>query len=220
MKLLTISDVELGIVYSPQIKQRFKDVDLVLSCGDLSYSYLEYIISSLDAPLFYVRGNHTNQVEETVAGPKTKPEGGIDLHGRVFNHAGLLLAGVEGCVQYNYGPYQYSQETMWGWVLSLVPGMMLNRLRYGRFLDIFITHAPPAGIHDMEDKPHQGIKAFNWLDRVFKPRYHFHGHTHVYHNTSRTVTRYHQTTVINTYGYKETRFENSKSNRMHTSQHE
>jgi hypothetical protein len=55
----------------------------------------------------------------------------------------------------------------------------------------------------MKDLPHRGIKAFNWLDRVFKPVYHFHGHTHIYRNDTQTITRYFDTTVINTYGYKE-----------------
>jgi Icc-related predicted phosphoesterase len=204
VKLLSVSDVELSLIYSPRIRERFGDVDLILGCGDLAYSYLEYMISMLDVPLFYVHGNHANQVEETVAGLKRKPEGGVNIHGRCISYRGLLLAGVEGCLQYNYGPYQYSQQRMWTWVFSLIPGMLLNYARFGRYLDVFITHAPPAGIHDMDDLPHRGIQAFRWLDRVFKPRYHFHGHIHLYHGTKDTVTRYGSTTVVNTYGYRET----------------
>lgn len=204
MKLLTISDVELGLIYSPHVKQRFGDADVILSCGDLSYSYLEYIISMLDKPLYFVRGNHANQAEETVAGIKRAPGGGIDLHRRTLNCDGLLLAGIEGCGQYNYGPYQYSQNEMWLWAFSLVPGLFMNYLRYGRYLDVFITHAAPAGIHDMDDLPHRGIKAFNWLDRVFKPKFHFHGHIHIYRNNANISTDYYQTKVVNTYGYKET----------------
>jgi len=204
MKLLTISDVELSLLYSARVKERFSDIDLILSCGDLRFSYLEFIISSLDVPLFYVHGNHAYQVEETVAGIKYRPEGGVNLHGRTIMSNGLLIAGVEGCLQYNYGPFQYTQSSMWKWVLSLLPGLLLNHLRYGRYLDILVTHAPPAGIHDQDDLPHQGIRAFNWLDRVFSPAYHFHGHTHVYRNTSDPVTRYFQTNVVNTYGYRET----------------
>ena len=207
MNLLTISDEELSQLYSSTIKHRFSDVDIVLGCGDLSYSYLEFIISMLDKPLFFVRGNHANQVEDTVAGPKHTPSGGVDLHRRTVDYNGLLLAGIEGCGQYNYGPYQYSQTEMWLSVFSLVPGLLSNYLRCGRYLDVFITHAPPAGIHDMADLPHRGIKAFNWIDRVFKPKYHFHGHIHVYRNSTQTTTKYFETTVINTYGYKQTSIE-------------
>jgi hypothetical protein len=75
---------------------------------------------------------------------------------------------------------------------------------YGRYLDIFISHAPPWGIHDQPDLPHQGIKAFRWLLETFRPRYHFHGHIHVYRQDVQTVSQYLSTTVINTYGFAET----------------
>jgi Icc-related predicted phosphoesterase len=42
----------------------------------------------------------------------------------------------------------------------------LNKLKYGRYLDILVTHAAPRGIHDAEDWTHIGIKAFNWLIKV------------------------------------------------------
>ncbi len=203
MKLLSLSDVEISHIYSPHIRERFSDCDLVISCGDLSYSYLEYVISMLDKPLYFVRGNHASREEFTETGIKRAPGGGVDLHRRTVEYKGLLLAGIEGCGQYNYGPYQYSQNEMWMFVFGLVPGLIANYLRFGRYLDVFVTHASPAGIHDMDDLPHRGIKAFNWLDRVFKPRYHFHGHIHVYRNDTQTTTRYLDTTVINTYGYKE-----------------
>lgn len=203
MNILAVSDVDNSLIYSPQVKQRFQAVDLVLGCGDLRYSYLEYIISMLDVPLYYVHGNHANQVEVTVAGEKIKPDGGINLNGKCMEQNGLLLAGVEGCLKYNDGPFQYTQAEMWARVFLLIPGLLRNHLRRGRYLDVFVTHAPPAGIHDGDDLPHRGIRAFNWLLRVFQPRYHLHGHTHVYSNTTPTVTVYYRTKVINAYGFKE-----------------
>jgi predicted phosphodiesterase len=72
MKLLTVSDKEVSRIYSPQIKRRFSDVDLTISSGDLSYYYLEYIISTLDIPLYYVRGNHAKAIEY-----RSGPQNGI-----------------------------------------------------------------------------------------------------------------------------------------------
>lgn len=208
VKILSVSDVELGIIYSPQIVNRFNDVDLVISCGDLPYYYLEYIISTLDVQMYSIRGNHSCQVEHTVAGTRTYPWGARDLHCQLARHeSGLLLGGVEGSVRYNNGPFQYTQAEMWWNVFALVPGMFFNRLRYGRFLDVFVTHAPPWKIHDGDDIPHRGIKAFLWLIRVFQPTHHFHGHTHVYRQDTVTVTRLGQTNVINTYGCRETTLE-------------
>ncbi len=117
------------------------------------------------------------------------------------------MAGVEGSLRYRRSKFQYTQFEMWEHVFYLVPRLMFNRLRHGRFLDIFVTHAPPFGVHDQPDLPHRGIKAFNWLLRVFKPAIHLHGHIHVYQTDTVTETLYEQTRVINTYGYREITFD-------------
>ena len=176
MKVLSLSDYLITFIYSPQVRIRFKDVDLILGCGDLAYYYLEYVYNALDVPLCFVRGNHDKIIEYGTGGQRTYPHGGIDLHRRTYHHNGLILAGVEGSLRYRFGRFQYTQSEMWAHVLSLVPMFLLNRLIYGRAVDVIITHSPPAGIHDQSDLPHQGIKAFRWLIDVFQPRYFFHGH--------------------------------------------
>lgn len=204
MKLLTVSDKEVSLIYSPQIRQRFEDVDLAVSCGDLSYYYLEYIVSSLDIPLYYVRGNHAKAVEYGCAGPREAPWGAVDLHRKVVydSKSGLLMAGIEGSLRYNKGPHQYTQPEMWSMVLQLVPALLWNKLRYGRYLDVFVTHAPPWGIHDQNDRAHQGVKAFNWLIKTFQPTLHIHGHIHVYTPMVTTETMVGNTMVLNTFGYR------------------
>ena len=88
--------------------------------------------------------------------------------------------------------------------MLLVPNLLRNKVVYGRYLDIFISHAPPWGINDKQDLPHQGIKAFRWLLEKFRPKYHFHGHIHIYRQYEKKVTTFKSTKVINTYGYAET----------------
>ena len=78
----------------------------------------------------------------------------------------------------------------------------MNRLRYGRYLDIFVTHAPPRGIHDGEDLPHQGFEGYLSLLRRFRPMLMIHGHQHVYNRSETTETDYGGTRIINTYGYR------------------
>lgn len=212
MKVLAVSDVEVHTIYSPQIKDRFKDVDLIIGCGDLPYYYLEYIISMLDRRLYYVKGNHApRRVEDGTGGQRTHPWGGIDLHRQVVcDESGLLLAGIEGSLRYNEGLHQYTQADMWLMVWGMAPRLMANRLRYGRYLDVFVTHAPPWKIHDKEDLPHQGIKAFRWLIEVFKPAYHLHGHIHVYQQYDVTETLHVNTRVINVYGFRVLTFDPPK----------
>ena len=208
MKILSVSDIELGLIYSAHVAERFGDVDLVISCGDLPYYYLEFMISMLDKPLYFVRGNHASKREYGVGGERTAPWGAINLHRRVLRtDHGLLLAGIEGSLRYNRGPYQYTQEEMWWMVLTMIPALLLNRLRYGRFLDVFVTHAPPWKIGDREDLPHQGIKAFRWLIKVFQPAYHLHGHIHIYRSDRIEPIRVNQTLVINTYGFRELEYD-------------
>ena len=62
MKILGLSDVEVPAVYSSRIRERFGDIDIVVSCGDLPAAYLEFAVSMLDIPLYFV-GNHVYSIE-------------------------------------------------------------------------------------------------------------------------------------------------------------
>ncbi len=203
VRLLAISDRVLPWMHSPAVRERFAQVDVILGCGDLPYYYLEYVHTMLNGSLLFVRGNHASPTEYGVRGNRTGPLGGLDLHRRVLHLHGLTFAGVEGSLRYSRGPFQYTQAEMWGHVLRLVPALLLNRLTTGRFLDVFVTHAPPWGIHDREDWPHRGIRAFRWFDRVFRPRFHFHGHIHLYRPDDPVETRFGVTRIVNAYGFQE-----------------
>lgn len=203
MKLLAVSDTEVGFLYSPMIRDRFQDVDIILSCGDLPYYYIEYMITMLNVPCYFVRGNHASDREIGVNSTRRYPWGAIDLHRRcVEDDSGLLFAGLEGSLRYNRGQHQYTQAEYWAMVFNLVPHFLLNRVSHGRYLDIFIAHAPPWQVHDADDLPHRGIKAFRWLIHVFHPVYFLHGHIHVYRQDTITRTLLGNTTIQNVYGYK------------------
>jgi Icc-related predicted phosphoesterase len=204
MNILSISDVIIPFIYSPQVRTKFAKTDLVIGCGDLPYYYQEFILNMLDVPLYFVRGNHDKRVEHGEAGMRSAPDGAIDLHRRVVFHAGYILAGVEGSLIYSGGDFQYSQAEMWAHVWSLVPRLLINRIVYGRYLDIFVTHAPPRGIHDREDLTHRGIDAFRWMIQTFRPAIYFHGHVHIYSPDEITETRIGSTRLINSYGFRET----------------
>jgi Icc-related predicted phosphoesterase len=98
--------------------------------------------------------------------------------------------------------FQYTEGEMAWKVWGLAPGLMLNKLLHGRYLDIMITHAPPRGIQDRSDRCHQGFRAFRTLMDRFRPRYLIHGHVHIYRPDETTESVYRDTQVINTYGYR------------------
>ncbi|MGQ9598809.1 MAG: metallophosphoesterase [Anaerolineae bacterium] len=205
MKILTISDRVEPFIYSPAVKRYFGDVELVLGCGDLPYYYLEFIVTMLDIPLFYVIGNHADEVKGRYASPAEwrYPGGCQNIDGRIVRHKELLIAGLEGSIRYNNEPnFQYTEQEMARKIWGLIPSLLLNKLRYGRYLDILITHAPPQGIHDQPDRCHQGFQVFRTFMDRFQPRYLIHGHVHACHADEVTETIYRTTHVINTYGYR------------------
>lgn len=202
MKILAVSDQVVETIYSSHIVERFGDVNMVLSCGDLPYSYLEFIVTMLNVPCFFVHGNH--DCPEYMANGLTldSPGGWVNLDEQTEEAGGLLLAGLEGSIRYKpRGRYQYTEQEMTFKAWRLIPSLMINRLRYGRYLDILITHAPPFGIHDGEDWPHRGFQAFLNLMSSFRPRYLLHGHKHVY-GPDPWRTDYESTQVINVYPYR------------------
>ena len=58
MKILVISDEESKYLSEYYHENDLENVDLILSAGDLPYSYLETIKTNIKKPLFYVKGNH------------------------------------------------------------------------------------------------------------------------------------------------------------------
>ena len=208
MRALVICDKVEPILYSSGIQQHVGKIDLVISCGDLPHYYLEFIMTMLGRPTYYVAGNHAPQVEYQAGKGDawqgiSEPMGAVNLHMRTVCEGPLLLAGLEGSIRYNTAPhFQYTQNEMWRIIFRMAPRLLVNRIRYGRYLDVLVAHSPPWGIHDQEDRPHQGFKSFLAFMRWFKPRYLLHGHIHLYRRNVTVQTHYHETEVINTYPYR------------------
>jgi predicted phosphodiesterase len=162
--------------------------DLVVSCGDLPFDYLEHLVSRLDVPLLYVPGNHDPDVKPgdptwaplRADSPALGPEGCIDADGRIIEAGGLRVAGLGGSIRYKRGPNQYTQAEMRWRALSLQFRARLKPGRGGRRLDILLTHAPPFGWGAGEDAAHVGFAAFTTIIRDLSPQLLIHGHVHPY----------------------------------------
>jgi Icc-related predicted phosphoesterase len=207
MRILVVSDQVVERVYTLVGQGHFQGVHLILGCGDLPYTYLEYLVSMLNVPMFYVPGNHDPEYDPNSA--STRAEGGSNLDLRRACLDGLLLAGFGGCIRYRPdGVNQYTQVEAYSRAAQLMTGLLWNRIRYGRALDILITHSPPYGTHDEQTQAHRGLRAINWILRWAPPRYHFHGHTHFFRrNLSPAVTQLGRTTIMNVFPYKVIEFE-------------
>ncbi len=202
MKLLAVSDQVVERMYTLAAEGHFADIDLIFGCGDLPYEYLEYIVTMLNKPLYYVPGNHDPVYSTNER--RSYAEGGRNVDCAVVNHQGLLIGGLGGSVRYRPdGVNQYKQSEMYFRAFKLLPRLLWNKLRYGRMLDVLITHSPPFGIHDDDTTAHEGLRAINRLLSFAKPRYHLHGHTHFYRqNLEANITEFGDTTIMNIYPYK------------------
>ena len=187
MKILCIADEELTIFWDSYVPGRLKEYDLILSSGDLKAAYLSFIVTMARAPLMYVHGNHDTGYAVT------EPEGCDSIDGQIVEYRGLRILGLGGCLWYRPGAHQYSEKEM----RKRIRKLRWQIAKYGG-VDIIVTHAPPRGVGDGEDRAHQGFESFLELLETYRPKYLLHGHVHMSYGRDRTREReYHDTKVIN-----------------------
>jgi Icc-related predicted phosphoesterase len=129
------------------------------------------------------------------------PRGCINVDGRVEDARGIRVAGLGGSVRYRPGPHQYTQVEMSRRARRLVRGARRRRRRDGRGVDVLITHAPPKGLGDEDDRAHEGFEAFHRLVRDLRPRLLLHGHIHPY-GIERPDRQIGDTRVVNVVPYR------------------
>ncbi len=189
-KILAISDEEILKKYTvEQCKEKFSDVDFILSAGDLSNEYLDYVFTILHKDLIYVNGNHVYAKKHNISFCK-------NIDGKVIMYKGLKIAGFDGSRIYSFKEHQYTELEMGIRIAKMIPGFLIRKP------DIILTHAPPRKIHDREEPVHKGFKVFNRLLKRFKPKLWVHGHIHLGSHFEKQETMVDETRVVNAYGYK------------------
>ena len=174
MKILALSDKVDSLIHTPALEKSVGKVDLIVGCGDLPASYLEFVVSMLDVPMVYVPGNHDPDRYDI--------PGGENIDGRIVETEGLLVAGLGGSIRYKpEGRHQYTEGEMSLRVSRLIASYMI-RAGGRRSLDLLVTHSPPLGIHDGTDPAHIGFSSFHTLLKMLKPHMMLHGHMHIIPN--------------------------------------
>lgn len=218
IKALAVSDQIDPRIHSSTLRERMPDVRIVFGCGDLPARYLEFLADALNKPVYFVLGNHLEEVTRAGPGGRLKePMGGVDLGGRVIrdDSTGLILAGIPGSPRYRDGEEQQFTERQISWMLTkMTPRLLWNRVRYGRSLDILVTHAPPRGINDRDDPPHRGFISLLRFLRRFHPAYHLHGHVHLYDRNVPFQADFERTRVVNVYPYQVLEFDADEHGRI------
>ncbi len=148
VKILALSDQVVERVYTLASNGHFQDVELILGCGDMPYPYLEYLVTMLNVPMYYVPGNHDPRSTESHA------EGGSNLDLKVVRFKKFLIGGFGGSIRYRPdGVNQYTQTEAYLRALVLLPRLILNRMQYGRALDVLISHSPRSAFMTTQTRP-------------------------------------------------------------------
>ena len=204
MKILMLADTEeraLWDDWSQETAERLSDVGLILSAGDLDADYLEFIVTMLNVPLVYVRGNHDGDYD------RKPPEGCIDADGRVMDIEGVRILGLGGSMRYKDGAADmYTEEEMrrriTGLKGTILKDVLTRRLKGRRDIDVLLTHAPCRGYGDLDDIAHTGFECFGELIERHHPQIHCYGHVHrEYGSFRRVITHPSGTRLINASGH-------------------
>src|SRR5918997_1259812 len=156
VRVLAVADEVSDALWGPRAATLHPD--LVLAAGDLPWDYLEFLSSALDRPGVFVPGNHDPPLDV----------------------AGLRIAGLGGCVRYRPGPNQYTQGEYRRRAARLLRRVGRLQRRLPGPVDVLLTHAPPRGLGDGDDRPHEGVEALHGVLERLAPRWHLHGHVHPY----------------------------------------
>ncbi|RVU97445.1 hypothetical protein EII22_07410 [Coriobacteriales bacterium OH1046] len=193
MRILAIADKEDAVLCSRIANGAQRSPDLIVSCGDLRPGYLDFVATAANAPLLYVRGNHDTDERGYAS------MGGTALGGCIVTVKGIRIAGLDGSLDYRMGIVGFSEAQMRRKALMLA---MHARLTGG--LDVLVTHAPPLGYGDLDDRAHRGFACFNWLLDTLRPKILLHGHTHLdYGLVARELAHPSGTRIVNACGHWE-----------------
>lgn len=167
MKILVIADEEEKSLWDYWTKDKTKDVDFILSAGDLKAEYLSFLVTMVNRPVFYICGNHDGNYE-------VKPPEGCDcIDDKIITYNGIRILGLGGSMYYSGGPHQFTEEKMKARIRKL-----FFKLKRSKGIDIILTHAPVSGYGDGEDITHRGFECFLSLIEQYHPKYLIHGHVH------------------------------------------
>ena len=189
MKILLVADEPSKALWDYYDGEKLRDIDLILSAGDLPPQYLSFLVTFANCPLLYVHGNHDGVYDQKA------PDGCICIDDRIYEFEGIKIMGLGGSMEYNQGPYQYTEKQMQKRAKKLAFSAWR---KHG--IDILLTHAPARGMGDQDDLPHRGFEVFESLIDRYHPKYMVHGHVHMnYGYGIKRVQEHGSTTVINAY---------------------
>ena len=162
MKILALADEPEKKFWDGYAMDTLRQVDLILSCGDLPAAYLSYLTTFSKFPVVYVHGNHDQHYREK------PPEGCINAEGHVVLVQGIRILGLGGSMRYRPDhPCMFSEEEMASRIRRLrrelkrsgLPFHDLRMRRGAAFVRLSRSMTDDTGIPDgVHAKPFQVIQ--------------------------------------------------------------
>ena len=190
MKILVLADCESKSLYEYFKPEKLEGVELILACGDLKPSYLDFFASMCRAPVMFVMGNHDKPYDAEAYG------GCVCIEDQIQVFRGIRILGLGGSMRYHpEAVNQYTEKEMRRRIRRL-----RWELKWNKGFDILVSHAPAAGVNDLEDLPHRGFACFGELIEQYRPKLFVHGHVHANYGTGfKRVDQMGETMVVNAY---------------------
>lgn len=193
VRILAVSDEELiegrDAVIDDYVKE---EIDLLINCGDISPSYMEYLIYSYKPKnTIMVHGNHDkvfyssreSEIEESdgfstvYQGSYVLTDGVKKIENPSPSEDFLNICGFSGAFAYGDWPFYYDEKKANSFVRGLGFKDFFNRLEQ---LDIMMTHSAPQINNKLPvvDHHHRPSDEIGKIHKEFKPRIWFYGHIH------------------------------------------
>ena len=190
MKILVLADCESKSLYEYFKPEKLEGVELILACGDLKPSYLDFFASMCRAPVMFVMGNHDKPYDAEAYG------GCVCIEDQIQVFRGIRILGLGGSMRYHpEAVNKYTEKEMRRRIRRL-----RWKLKWNKGFDILVSHAPAAGVNDLEDLPHRGFACFGELIEQYRPKLFVHGHVHANYGTGfKRVDQMGETMVVNAY---------------------
>lgn len=187
MKILAVADEENDVLWNYFKPKMVKDIDLVVSCGDLDREYLDFLVTMVRKPLLYIKGNHDLRYLND------PPAGCFNIEDKIYDYNGVRFLGLGGSLRYKDGECMYTEEEMQKRIKKLRMALKVM----GGF-DVLVTHAPLRHYGDREDLPHRGFECFEELLNEYNPKYMLYGHVHErYGDFTRVIEHPSGTSLVN-----------------------
>lgn len=184
IKIIAVSDIEINLKNSDN-----EYFDILISCGDLSPGYLDYLANEFRTPItIMVHGNHDkkyykNEIEyENIVSFSEIFKGCLIINSGILNlkkyiNKDLIISGYSGALSYGSKPFHFKEKDVNQLKRKIKRKLFFEKKKN---IDIFISHTAPYIEKTISkyDRFHEPSKNFGKIYENYFPLLWLYGHIH------------------------------------------